>query len=527
MSVGRGRDSNSEDGVRLSQSPIWSRQRDYYIQRGLQTWTADKVPEFITNNPFIAEIYARIVFGFISDCLTQEHPPTAARPLRIVELGAGTGKFGYLFLRHFQALLRAKEIPQESFHYTMTDCSERILQSWRSNSYFAEFVNRGVLDFALLKAGADESSLEFLKSAPGPLVVIANYVFDSLPQDAFLIRKGELLEWLLTVFAAGSGTVGLTDSHPLSKHAFSFQAAPVTPERYSDPTWNSILNEYRKLGDATVLFPSAALKLLEQLRDASDGRIMVLAADKGFVSAEMGRLAQGPPALEWHTPECFSLMVNFDGIGRYVESKGGEALLPDKRSSKLHICGFLTGRPGEEFTSTRKNYHATQEAFGPDDLFTLFAWLNAHMEEMTVAQILAALRLTRWDPVALIRLFPVLGKQIRSVVAEREDLRDTVHKVWANLFPASPGDSVLAFDCGVILLELRYFEEAAAMFKTSQQVLGPSATTSYNLGLCAMGLEHTAEALAQMKEACRLDANFEPARAACVKLETQLQKRGP
>jgi hypothetical protein len=141
------------------------------------------------------------------------------------------------------------------------------------------------------------------------------------------------------------------------------------------------------------------------------------------------------------------------------------------------------------------------------------------MEEMSVPQILSALRLTRWDPVAFMRLFPVLGRQVRNVVVERADLREAVMRVWANHYPVSPDENALAFQCGVILLELRFFADAMAMFKTSQKVLGSSAATSYNLGLCAQGLGQRSQALAFMNDACDLDPKFEPARITRAKLE--------
>jgi hypothetical protein len=41
-------------------------QRDSCVQRGLHSWTEDMLPQFITNNPFIAKMYARIVFGLFA-----------------------------------------------------------------------------------------------------------------------------------------------------------------------------------------------------------------------------------------------------------------------------------------------------------------------------------------------------------------------------------------------------------------------------------------------------------------------------
>src|SRR5437016_3470552 len=89
-----------ESGISLSRSVIWELQRQFYVQRGLKAWTEDMIPQFITNNPFIAEIYARIVAGFLFDCIKLEgdglQSPSPQNPLRILELGAGPGKFSYL-----------------------------------------------------------------------------------------------------------------------------------------------------------------------------------------------------------------------------------------------------------------------------------------------------------------------------------------------------------------------------------------------------------------------------------------------
>src|SRR5262249_60447372 len=110
-----------ERDVPLAQSLIWRRQREFYAQRGLKAWSEDRVPEYITNNPFITEIYARIVAEFLGECMAAGDAQTlsAQRPLRILELGAGSGKFSCLFLRHLGGLLRGKNIPLCTVRYVM------------------------------------------------------------------------------------------------------------------------------------------------------------------------------------------------------------------------------------------------------------------------------------------------------------------------------------------------------------------------------------------------------------------------
>jgi tetratricopeptide (TPR) repeat protein len=509
-----------ESGVPLSQSVIWRLQREFYAQRGLRAWSEDMVPQFITNNPFIAEIYAQIVFAFLRDGAGSRKDTSGPQPLlRILELGAGPGKFSYLFLQHLSRLMASGGFPLQSIRYCMTDCAESLIQAWRSNPCLSRFAESGILEFEVLEAGR-QTQPAFLSSgqtASSSLVLIANYVFDSLPQDAFVIENSQIFEALVTT----TREAGQQEPEKLSGLQHSFRNAALLPNRYEDPSWNAILEHYRDhLPAATVLFPCEALRTLRRLAALASGPLLVLAADKGLVHEEDLSFSQGPPSLELHASgQCFSQTVNFDAIARCFQFRGGEALLPDKHYAGLSLCGFLQGRPGDRFPATQAAYRASQAAFAPDDLFALLGWLEPHMDETTIPQILAILRLSRWDPVALMRLFPVLARQIRNVAAVRYDLRNAILSTWANHFPVTPADNAFAFQCGVLLLELRFFDDALPLFRASQQALGPSAATSYNLGLCAMGLGRTSEALAFMTEACNLDPNFEPARASRAKLE--------
>src|SRR5262249_17789097 len=201
----------------------------------------DGVPSYITSNPFIAEVYARIVAAFIDDCMghaRRGRELSAENPLRIVELGAGTGKFAYLFLRKLTASLREAGIAPQAVRYRLTECSEDLLAFWRTNPCLAEFVAAGVLEFELLRVGEEgppRSSLDRAADAEeapkNPLVVIANYVFDSLPQDAFIISNGQISEALVTTASANSDPVA---ARRLGSLQLSFSNAPVPPDRYAD-----------------------------------------------------------------------------------------------------------------------------------------------------------------------------------------------------------------------------------------------------------------------------------------------------
>ena len=85
-----------------------------------------------------------------------------------------------------------------------------------------------------------------LGALKNPLIVIANYVFDSIPADAFAVDDGALHACLV-------------DS------GFAFTRAPVTP--YGDEDLDALLEHYRVTLDDTVFtVPTVALAAIRGLR---------------------------------------------------------------------------------------------------------------------------------------------------------------------------------------------------------------------------------------------------------------------
>jgi hypothetical protein len=93
-----------ERNQRLSRSLLWGLQRRFFEQKGVEAWRQNIVPHYITSNPFIANAYAHLVFGFLRDCQANALLPDPNQPLYIVELGAGSGRFAFRFLKQFQRL---------------------------------------------------------------------------------------------------------------------------------------------------------------------------------------------------------------------------------------------------------------------------------------------------------------------------------------------------------------------------------------------------------------------------------------
>jgi len=199
-----------EENVRLSRSCLWNLLRGFYEKEGVAAWSEGTIPWRITNNAFIAAAYARVVHAYLGD-LADRGPAAGydpARPVHVLELGAGTGRFGFLFIRTLLSLLGPLRKGAPKVRYVLTDIAEKNMKFWSHHPKLAPLVAAGVLDFAIFDAGVDGSitlrlSGETLSAgtAGNPLVAIANYVFDSLPQDVFRTVGGALLEDRVTLIS--------------------------------------------------------------------------------------------------------------------------------------------------------------------------------------------------------------------------------------------------------------------------------------------------------------------------------------
>jgi hypothetical protein len=86
----------------LARSMVWHLQRTFYSDQGIEAWSRSHVPQSVTTSPIIAHAYARLVLAFLRD---MRAAVDLSQPVYVVELGAGSGRFAYRFLKAFTALL--------------------------------------------------------------------------------------------------------------------------------------------------------------------------------------------------------------------------------------------------------------------------------------------------------------------------------------------------------------------------------------------------------------------------------------
>jgi tetratricopeptide (TPR) repeat protein len=499
----------------FSQSLLWDLQRQGYTDRGIEAWRQGGVPHYVTSNPTVAGAYAETVFALFKD---RRRLAPGGGPLYICELGAGSGRLAFHFLSRLARLCETAGVPLESFRYVLTDMVQSNLDFFRRHPRFQGFFERGVLDVALFDVvRSDRIALELSGGtiAPGdldqPLIVIANYLFDVVPQDLFYIHDGRLHRCLVSLSVDQDPRT--LDAVGLLAHATCrLDYEPLTDAPYPEPTLQRLLRDYEHaLTNTHLLFPAASLRCIERLKALSQRGLMLLSADKGD-----HRLS----SLEgWDTPLLvldggqFSLHVNFHAFKAYCEQSGGVALFPNSRYQSVNVGCLLMLGGAAEHTETKQAYQRHIQDFGPDDFFTITKYARKHVEEMTIQEVLAYVRLSQYDSRQFMACVPRLAVLVRDLdVEEHASLVNAIDRVWDLYFPLGE-EPDLAYEAGLLLFDLKEHARALLYFERSLEIYGPHTGTLYNMAACYHAMGHHDQASYLLQKVLDYDPANEPAKA--------------
>jgi hypothetical protein len=512
----------------LSASRLWDIERRFYERVGPLAWTTRGVPSYITTNPYIARCYARVVAAFLRDTERAGAGPAEGEPSAyVVELGAGAAMFAFRFVRALRAIIRRSPQPERRVVYVLADFTDSNRAFWRSHPQLAPLVEEGWVDFARFDASAAgplhlEHAGVTLGPGPGavPLVVVANYFFDSISQDLFGLEAGELVEHVVGL----SEPEGADPDHDdyLAELDLSWSTVPVARPRYDDVELEALLDFYRQeLASTTFLVPTGALACLAWFADFAE-RCLFLVGDRGYDTlADL--LDQPGPQIGLHGG-AFSLPLNGHALAWHVERRGGEALHPASRHGSLDVAAFVLGLPGAQAAETRSAYVGEVDEAGPDDFYCVRQLLCRSAPEMTLEELLAVLRTSASDPDTLRSVLP---DAVRLVAGAPEGMYPEVHRaldlLWDNHF-ALPDGYDLAFDIGSLLYGMSRWEDALVYLARSQAEFGPHPSTSFNRGMCCWHLNRLPEAAEAMQATLDGDPSFERARVMKVRIAGALRR---
>lgn len=504
----------------LSQCILWQMQEDFYKNMGVQAWESS-VPMYITSSTYIADTYSDMILAFIDDHYAQLD---LSQPLYILELATGSGRFSHLILRELERKMQYRARHREvRIKYVMTDFTDANLKYWEQHEKFAPFVEKGLLDFAVLNpmmqnevtlwVGGDRVCAETVKN---PVVAIANYFFDSIKQDVFRVESKNLLEGLVRIERNLEGVDPDSAPHISQVKVHHRYRELRNDNYYDDARLNGVLKFYKHhIKDGTIIFPIGAFDVVRNLEQLSGNRLMLLSSDKAYACYEHmicfyeHQYAQHDGA--------FSYMVNYDAIGRFFENAGGHYFHTTGQNLGLQtVC--LLRMDGAEAASPEHLTFVFREKVDRSNPITSITTLlpdgRPVLEQGELDRLIAHIRLHLCDP----RIFGVLGQQLvdlipHSTYGQQQDLLKLVGQAMDNFYYC-PGEGNLPFWASQIYFHLQHFQESLDCLDQTIRFFGMHEALLFLKGQNYEKLSQWAEAASMYEQALSMQPDFDDARTA-------------
>jgi len=499
-----------ESKTPFSESQIWQYNRDYYINNGIEVWKDGTVPHHLTSNSLSGKTYAELIFSFLKDLTFKGQ---TKETVYILELGAGHGRFAFHVLKHLERLSSQVGLDLPPYCYVLSDIVEKNLTFFENHFQFQSYFERGILEYALYDAvGGREILLRHSgktidsKDLNQPLLVIANYFFDSIPKDLFLIKDKEISACEISLTSDLNPQKAST-SELLDDMVIHFNHDKIEADYYENKVFNEILIEYPNLLKETYLFfPHIALKCLENLQKLSKKGIVLLTMDKGF--AEIHDL-DNTPKPEMITHGSMSFNVNFHAFIAYCNKMAGMTLFPKYSTFHLQLGCLFFIEDSDTYNETKAAYHRVVNEYGPDDFNSYKHFSYKHISQMNLPELVSLLRLSGYDSTIFKNILPRL-KQIAQKISfnDRNRIAQTLDETW-NMYFMLEESKDLAFEIAGLLYALGFYKKALKYFDLSVSQFGHTEDEFYNRVLCHYQLRQDGLFIKTLKEAKATFPNYD------------------
>ncbi len=497
-----------EQHKRFSQSALWRLQREYFDKEGINAWV-NQVPFYITSNPFIANSYAQLVLAFIRDW-TRKNPDSKNHPFYIMELGTGSGRFSYYFVKTLKKLLEGHGMSDVTFCYVMSDFTRHNMQYWEEHPSLKPFVASGIIDFAMYDMEAERPITLVKKNIRlnpevlvNPLTVFANYIFDTISHDSFAVHEGKLYELLLSL---STDEKNMEDNRPviMDKITVDYSVNEIKNAYYNNPHLDNILDIYKKsLTESSFLFPIGSFHAIQYLKKLANDKLFIVSTDKGYSTIEsLDRL--GHPSISFHG--SFSMMVNFHAISEYFKNSGGDAFLQTQRKG-IKTSVFASGMKFSDMPDTMMAINDRVEGFSPSDYFTLHRRISDSFQECALETIASHMQLADWDPHIYLKLSNYVTSQIEKTDADTINFMAKNMPKMAENYYHMPKTECILFEIGVFFHATRQYAEAEKYYKLAHPYVGEQFGLYFNMALCQHHTGNNTSALSNFKQALALDTS--------------------
>lgn len=448
-----------ESFKKFSESALWKFQEEAYKEYGPSAWSEKGIPFYLTSNPWTVDAYFNTVRGFIHDLIEKK----VKGPLYIIDLGAGSGRFGYLFLKALRKYAPDRKMGLIDLCYVMTDMAEKNLAFLKSHPLLQNDIDEGFLQFAFFKHNQNEESLVLYPSKKKlqlrdcPLVLMANYYFDTVPQELYRVQDGVLLEGHVAIEIDKSMREPEVEWIPKLELIFKYAQG----EDIRQSPWKAVLEKHLKeLEGNTFLFPVGALETIAFFKEKTSAPCLLLSGDQAFSTLEQLKTS-GEPKLALHS--TFSLHVSYYTIKQYIEKKGGQVLFPLHPDPAFTNMGAILSQDSD-WKWTKGEFNSAFTPFSPWDYWKLVERFEKTAENLS--DYLLLLRLGKGDPMTFYANFEKIRALVKDATPnEKQLLIDLIELAADQFFPVGAFDADFLTNLGELLIDLRALDQAKALLE--------------------------------------------------------------
>jgi tetratricopeptide (TPR) repeat protein len=224
-------------------------------------------------------------------------------------------------------------------------------------------------------------------------------------------------------------------------------------------------------------------------------------------------------------------MVNFFALAHATTHQGGVALLPRQEPHRLGVAALLYGNPAPDGASkecaaweaTRQAFGESVATFGPDDFYVLMQALESQFSALPFHQVMALLRMSRWDPQILAGCIPALMAALEDLSAYQwDELLYAIERTVEHDYLSTTRYD-LPYSLGRLFLTRGEHVQALVYFERSLTRFGRNGQMLYEMALCYLELDNLAMARHWLDQALTAAPNHAPAR----ELRLYLQRKSP
>jgi tetratricopeptide (TPR) repeat protein len=556
----------------LSESSLWVHQTNYFETRGPMAWARKEVPFGATTNRLTAHVCAAVIEGFLQDCQfgsfgEYEHD----EPVYILELGAGSARLGYAMV---DLLSQRVQSDGPHFVYVLTDLAASNVDYWLSHPKLRPLFDEGILDAAVFNVVNDcELTLAVSRRriAPGevqnPMIAIATYLFDVIPQDLFSTFDGNAFEYRVAL-AVPSDSAHPAGTPTIGDLRFVFSPARVRQPRYQDAAINGCLEDslsqtrdFRGRARTRFLFPAAGLRCLQNLRHIASDRLLVLVAERSDAISQdiclpgpqvsnnelkIGSIVQdfedpGSESLDFGQRincfrgsalglaihgDSFSLPIDIGILASLFLKHGGDFLFAEPRSDLLEFAGLIIGDSGRASTLRSRYRQAAEELFRALMLIELGKIDREFLARLDLGTLVQLISMMKFDVQVVANLRSALmTRLIQADESARRDVAKCLAKSYETHFPIGRGEHWgavhdIALMFSTLFAACGEFERSLACAQDSLKEVGETSLARFAAATALTGLGRLDAAAENARLALKLNRDFFAARQLLDQLQT-------